>query len=132
MICTAFRLMVVTDPAVFAVIGGRMTPVGEGQGTSLPRITYLLVSDPPTPPTHNGISGLAVARIQLNILAEDDPAAAALSELVRLAVVGRKGAYAGMRLDSVFRVDSHSDYESEPTVYKRIDDYKIQHTEVRP
>ena len=132
MICTAFRLLVVTDPDVFALIGGRMTPVGEGQGTALPRITYFLVSDPPTPPTHNGISGLAVARIQLNILAADDPAAAALSELVRLAVVGRKTSYAGMRIDSVWRVDSHSDYESEPTIYKRIDDYKLQHTEVRP
>ncbi len=128
MICKAVRLHLCSEVGVTTLVGFRITPEGEGQGTALPRITYLLVDDV-SMVSHSGPSGLAVARVQLNLLAADETQAAALAEQVRMALVGRKGFWGGMRIDSVFSAGTHGGYESDPQVYKRIMDFKITHTE---
>jgi hypothetical protein len=130
MITKVVRARLVADPMIAALgLGFRVHPMGEGQGTPLPRITYLLVSQV-RKYAQTGSSNLVTSRIQLNLHAQDEGTAAALANAVRGCLEGFHGSWGQTRIDSVFLDHVHGDYQSDPSVHQRIMDFLITHTEV--
>ena len=75
--------------AIAAVVGTRVYPVMAPQNATYPCLVYTRVSTPRFH-THDGASGMAQPRFQINLWADSFSAARTLADTVRTAVDGTK------------------------------------------
>jgi len=114
--------------AVTDLVGTRIYPVMLPQGVTFPAITFLRVSTPRTE-SHDGPSGLASPRYQINCWSETHTEASDLAVAVRKTVHGYRGTSEGVRIDGILAVGERDDIDLERGVQRVITDWKIWHNE---
>ena len=80
----------VADSGVAALVSTRVYPLLVPQDATLPAIAYQRISGP-RDHSHTGTTGLALARIQLTLIASSYANAKALGTAVRTAMAGLRG-----------------------------------------
>lgn len=124
---TDLRDKILGNAAVAALIGTRMYPESAAYGTALPCLVMQRISTHHTH-SHSGISGYAVARMQITALAETPEGRIALGEAVRLAIdafVGTQGSF----YFAIYLADTRDDYLDDVPVYRRQLDFEVQYNE---
>jgi len=96
--------------------------------TSLPAITFFKVSAP-RDQTQQGPSGLVSARMQVTSWGRDYTASKTLSNQVRLALDGYRGALDDVRIDGIELINEIDDNEPEPNIFKTIMDFRVKYSE---
>jgi hypothetical protein len=96
--------------------------------TALPAITFFKVSAP-RDQTQQGPSGLVAARMQVVSWGRDYTASKTLSNQVRLALDGYRGALDDVRIDGIELINEIDDNEPEPNIFKTIMDFRVKYSE---
>lgn len=121
---------------VTALVGQRIKPIMEHQGTSFPYITYQAISGTPIQTT-DGASGIAEGVIQINAYAITYEVARAIIEAVRIALQGQSGTFNGVKC-RVLVESGPNDLPESPTadkempVFGRTIDVNVMFTETIP
>ncbi len=99
--------------------------------TSLPAITFFKVSGP-RDQTQEGPSGLVAARFQVTSWGDNYTTSKRLSEQVRFALDGFRGAMFDVRIDGIELLNEMDDNDPEPNIFKTIMDFRVKYAEARP
>ena len=113
------------------LVGPRVNPVGEGQASVMPRVSYQQISQVALY-SHSGDSGLYTTRVQINCVAEDEGQADQIAGVVRRLLSGYQGFWGGTKVHSCFLANDVGDYQPAPLVYFRRIDFLITHSEMTP
>lgn len=114
------------------VLGGRVYPKHLPQNPTYPAIAYHRISGP-REHSHDGSSGLAHPRFQLDLFARTHVAAKDLAEKVRLALDGYKGVMGGVGgvdVNGAFLEDDDDGYDDDLKVYWWRMDFTVWHNEI--
>lgn len=120
-----------TYAGLAALVGARVYPVILPQSPALPAVTYTKVTNEHVQ-SHGGASGLAMPRFQVDSWATTYASAKAVAEQVRLALLGFRGAVAGVLIGGVLAETETDVYEPETRIYRVSQDYRIAHEEAVP
>ncbi len=123
MIEQTLRSYLLAQPAIAALIGERVYPLVLPQGAALPAITYQRISSV-RESSHEGPSGLAHPRFQLNCWSGTYAGARAMADAVRPSVNATRSLG-----QATFLVDDHDDYDPETGLYRVILDVILWHGE---
>jgi hypothetical protein len=119
MIEAALRTHLLQQPAVAALVGSRVYPVRLPQGAIFLAITYQRIAGGELI-THDGAAGLGRSRMQLDCWSDDGYAeAVSLAAVLRAALSGFHGAWAGVRVGGVQIVNELDLSEPEPELWRR-------------
>lgn len=119
-----------TRAALVSLVGDRVFPRKLPQDAALPAIVYRRIGPTERALSQSGPDGLADARFQFDIWADDPDVADAVAEQLRLVLHGYRGSMGEVEV-GVSRVVNDLD-EDEPStgLFRRILDAQIQHREV--
>jgi len=122
---TGFRLAVIGDASVSAVIGDRLYARALPQRPTYPAAAMQTISDVPAA-TLDGNVGRRVARVQVDVFAGAGAGeAAAVADAIRRAM----DAYSGASGDSMITMcrleNERSEYDPEPRLFRVIQDWLV-------
>lgn len=126
---TAMRKYLLAVPAVAGLVGDRIGPIPLPQAPELPAITFQRISTP-RQLRLAGPSGLAAARVQLDIWAQSHSQAREVFEAVRLNADGQSALVEGFEVQK-FGVEGgpRDFYEHETKLHRVSTDLVIYHVE---
>lgn len=111
-----------------ALVEARVYPAKLPQGVTYPAVRYARISGPRAR-SHDGASGLATPRFQIDAWAKTYSEAKAVAKQIRLAMDNFKGTVAGVVIHAAF-LDSDRDlYDDKAEVHAVSADYTIAHKE---
>lgn len=113
-------------------VSERVYPLRLPEGVALPALTYQLVSEIPEPthswaqdhPTYDG-RRYEEARVQFNAYGPDFDSAEALSDELKAAITGYRGAWGDVQIESVLPQLALDDYDPDTQVWRRVTDFLI-------
>jgi len=124
----ALRDLLLATQDVAELVGDGIHPVHLPQGFRLPAVSYQRISGPRIR-AHEGPSGLARPRIQVDCWAETYAAAKELARRVRQSVDGWRGESAGIRINDVSVVTEMDGYEPDTGIWRVQLDLIVWHEE---
>jgi hypothetical protein len=110
MIESALRTRILGDAGISALIGTRIFPLILPQATSFPALTYQRISGERMH-SHDGPSGLAGPRIQIDTWATSYIGAKQLADLIRQRIDGFKGTVGSDEIEGIFMDTEREFYE---------------------
>ena len=128
---TAITRHLTENAGLAGVLGGRVYPKRMPQNPTYPTIVYHRISGA-REHSHDGSSGLAHPRFQLDLWAKTHIAAKDLAEKVRAALDGYKGVMGGVGgvdVNGVFLEDDDDGYDDDLQVYWWRMDFTLWHSE---
>lgn len=124
----ALFTLLTTTPSIAAKVADRVYPKQLPQDPTTPAIVYHRISGP-REHSHDGSSGLAHPRFQLDMYAGSYLEAKALADAVRVAIDGYKGTVEGVEIQAIFLENDDDGHDDELKVYWFQADYIIWHAE---
>ena len=106
------RSVLVTDPAVAALVGTRAYQTALPREPTFPAITYQMVSR-----VQDSLTGIVQARVQYTCMAESWRGAADLADAVRCALHGYRGVRDGARIERIQYAGQHDDHDETTGIY---------------
>lgn len=109
--------IVTHDPKLRARIDERIFPVGEVPelpATAFPFVTYQEIGEVGNTHHQQGTGGLSAAQVRVSVWAEDFSDAAEVRELLRTALIGKRGTFDGETLQGVFLDSREFEPEAPP------------------
>lgn len=100
------RSILVADPAVAALVSGRIYQMALPREPTFPAIVYQMISRP-----QDSLTGIVQARMQYTCMAESWRGAADLADAVRCAMHGYRGVQDGARIEYIQYAGQHDDYD---------------------
>jgi Protein of unknown function (DUF3168) len=125
----AIRDLILSDPAIVAIVGTRVYPAPLPANPVYPAITYQQISQGNVS-SHSGNSHLANTRLQLTCWASSHTANSDLRDNLKRVLRDFHGNQSGYRLDRVAWDNDLAQYESETAKHQRIIDLLIAHDTV--
>jgi hypothetical protein len=124
----AVASILIADPVVSGMIGPRIYQHKLAQNSQLPALTYQLIDDP-SENSHDGASGLAKARLQIDCWGSTKSDATALAVAVKGALVGVKRYSAGVLIGSILKISEMSMFDPDVRLRRRLIDFAVWHSE---
>lgn len=120
--------ILLADAAVTALVGTRVYFATAPQAPVLPYIVMYRIS---APRVHSleGPSGLAAARIQIDMYAKSGASARAVGEAVRVALDCFRDEQSGVNLQCVLLLDEMDGYSEDPELRYVTHDYRVWYNE---
>ena len=100
------RSILVADPAVAALVSGRIYQMALPREPTFPAITYQMVSR-----VQDSLTGIVQARMQYTCLATTWKGAADLADAVRCCLHGYRGVRDGARIEEIQYAGQHDDHD---------------------
>jgi len=128
----ALETILEEDSGVSAIVSSRVYPLLRSTGSALPAITYQKI-DGPRLQSHDGPSGTAHPRFQVNIWAKKYTEVVTLAERVRIALDGYSGTVGTVVIQAITLEDEADAMEAEDVeemkMYGIRQDYFVWHEE---
>lgn len=124
----AFIGKLLATGAVTALVSTRIYFTDAPEPPTVPYVTLYRI-DAPRVHSLTGPSGLAAARIQVDVYAKSATAARAIGKAIRESIDGFRGLQSGVNVQGVLLLDEMDGYSESPELRRVTQDYRVWYNE---